>query len=398
MSIKKHILFIIENNSVPQDKRVWREALYAKKRGHDVSIISRKFDRASASFENLEGIDIYRHAMPLEAQGMLGYLGEYLIALISELFLSIKIYIKKPFHVIHAGNPPDTIFMVAMLFKLLGTKYVFDVHDLSPELYAARFSGKGGVPYKLLVLAEKLSCKLADVIITTNQSYTSIITKRHAVRPEKVFIVRNNPVIGEMLQRKSYSNGDGSNHKKAILYVGSINPQDGVDILLQALHYMVTAMQERNFTCTIIGDGGAFSSVKKMVRDLKLEAYVDLLGYVDDRRKIVEYLKMADVCVEPAPCWEINTHSTFIKIMEYMATGNAIVAFDLIETRFSTNGSAVLVSPGNIEEFARSIKSLADNPRLREQLGTAAQERIKNELNWESSLLNLKKAYEDLSL
>lgn len=395
--MSKHILFIIENRAVPHDKRVWLEALALKKGGYDVSVISRKEKNAEKSYERIDGIDVYRHSILYDATGKLSYFLEYGIALFWEIILASKVYLKKPFHVIHAGNPPDDIFLVALLFKVFGVKYVFDIHDLSPELYSSRYRGKKSGMYSLLVLFEKLSCKVADAIITTNLSYKEIVIGRHDLSPEKLFIVRNDPKTNPGVPATSSDPGT-NDRKKTILYLGSINQQDGVDILINVINSLVNGSRESDFICNVVGDGHSLEHVKKMADEYGLHDYFDFKGYVYDQGKIKEYLKTADICVEPAPDTEINSHSTFIKIMEYMSAGKPLVAFDLKENRYSAQGAGILIPPGDIEGFAQAIKKLLAEPALRQKLGNAGLERIKNELNWENSLRNMKEAYKSISI
>lgn len=394
--MKQHILFILENAAYPDDARVPAEAVAAVKFGYDVTVISPTSKRYPLKYERIDGVDIHRHPMAIRGRGKLAFLFEYANALFGQLFLAIRIYIKKPAHIIHAANPPDTIFLIALFFKILGTKYVFDHHDLSPELYLTRFSGKKDVLYRMLMLSEKLSCKLADAIISTNESYRRIVN-RHDIDSEKTFVVRNDPMISECLVRAKADSKE-HNDKKILLFVGGINPQDGVDVLLRALYYLVNDLDQKNFVCYIIGGGESLQSLKQTAKELDLLNFVDFKGWIFEREKIKEYLDLSDICVEPAPDNEVNRHSTFIKIMEYMAAARPIVAFDLIETRYSANSSAILVKPGDIIGFAKAINRLMDEPQLREELGKAGIERIKRELNWENALLGLEQAYNSLSL
>lgn len=395
MGMKKHVLLIVENHAVPPDRRVWRQAIAARDWGYDVSVICRREGNATAPYEKIDGIDIYRHPMPADFHGILDYLLEYSNAFFWEFLFAVRLYWKKPFHIIHAANPPDTIFVVAAFFKPFGVKFIFDIHDLSPELYSALFAKKSGLIYKMLVFAEKLSCKKADAIITTNQSYSEISMKRHNLDPNRMFVVRNDPTVNEFDMPDSIPKKDG---EKVILYLGSINPQDGVKKLIEAIDYLVNSLGEKDITCIVIGGGQAFNEVKRTVHELRLEEYVDLKGEIWDRAIIREFLNLADVCVEPAPDTDINRHSTFIKISEFMAAGKAIVAFDLKESRYSANGAAVFVTPGDVKGFAIAIKELLHDPSRRQEMGRLGKERIMSSLNWKNSLCNMKKAYDSLNI
>ena len=217
---KNHVLFIVENNSIPSDIRVWTEAKAVKQFGFDVSIISPVSRISPMRYEKLEGIEIYRHPLVPAKKGKTSYFPEYLNALLWEFVLSVKIFLKKPFHIIHGANPPDLIFMVAVIYKIFGCRYIFDHHDISPELFLAKFSGGKSVIYRLLLLFEKLSCRFADVIISTNESYKKIVVNRNSVKPEKVFVVRNDPPRAGIKNEKIIT----AKKKQFVnlLYVGSI--------------------------------------------------------------------------------------------------------------------------------------------------------------------------------
>ncbi len=393
--MKKHVLYIVENNTLPLDGRVRREAEAAKKLGYRVSAISPTNDIFTKKFEVIKGVQIYRHRTCSANAGKFGFVIEYGFAFIFEFMLSLKIFVKKPFHIIHAANPPDFIFLIALFYKLLGIKFIFDHHDLAPELYLTLFSRKKDFFYKIQYLCEKLSCRFADAIISANESYKKIVAKRHRVNPDKIFVVRNDPVIGGEITGKKLLEHK-SNGRKTLLFLGTINPQDGVDLLLKVLHYLVNQLKERGFICNIVGGGDFLDSAEQMAKSLKLENYVDFKGNEADREKVREYLFFSDICLEPAPYNFLNRHSTFIKVMEYMQAGKPIVAFDLKETRYSTGGNTIRIKNGNIIDFAEAIQRLISDSDLREELGNAGQKRIIEKLNWESALLNLERAYNSI--
>jgi glycosyltransferase involved in cell wall biosynthesis len=186
------------------------------------------------------------------------------------------------------------------------------------------------------------------------------------------------------------------NGKKVLLFLGGINAQDGVDVLLKSLYHLVNDLNESNFICNIVGGGDALPAAKNIARDLQLEPYVDFKGWITDKKKVQEYLSSAHICMEPAPDNELNRHSTFIKIMEYMCAGKPIVAFDLKETRYSAKNAAILIKPGDSLKFAAAVKKLMDEPILRDKLGSAGEKRIKEKLNWKNASRNLEKAYKSI--
>lgn len=393
--MKKHVLFIVENNAAPHDARVWPEALATQQNGYSVSIISPESDLVRGKYELIDGIDIYRHPRPTKNSGKLAFIFEYINAVFWEFLLSLKIYKNKPFQIIHAANPPDHLFVLAIFYKIFGVKYIFDHHDLSPELYLAKFSKQKDLVFNVLNYLEKFSCKLADVVISSNESYKKIVIKKHFINPDKVFVVRNDPNLDNF--RFKIKLCEKNRHKVNLLFLGSIGYQDGIDNLLKALHHLVYELKEKDFICRIVGGGDALQMAMHLAKKLELEEYVIFNGLILERKKILKYLNEADICLEPAPDNEVNRHSTFIKIMEYMAAGKPIVAFDLAETRYSTNNSAILIKPLDIKGFATGIKELIVNKDLRNKLSQKGKERIELKLNWTNASSNLIQAYNYIS-
>lgn len=390
-------ILMIGENYFPLDVRVRKEA-YSLKKHYNITVIALK--RKSEKFiEVLDDITIFRiPELPNLNLAKLSYILQYFYFTLCASFIFICTLLKRRYKVIHVHNPPDTLFFIGLLGKIFRIKFVFDHHDLSPELYLTRFSEKRDFAYKTLIFFEKLSCKLADVVICTNESYKKIEMTRHNICDKKIYIVRNNPIITECSTNKDNNRNDKENDKESLLFLGSINPQDGVDILLHALRYLVNDFNKNNFICNIIGDGDSLDSLKLLAKQLNLTDYVDFKGMIFDREKIKEYLSSSDIGIEPAPDNELNRHSTFIKVMEYMAAGKPIIAFDLKETRYSADGSAILVTPGNVEGFACAIQKLMNEPRLREELGKIGFERVKKELTWEKAAANLVIAYKSLNI
>lgn len=385
------ILFIVENNTVPPDIRVWREARTAKQAGYGVVVISPKNSTYAKSYEVIEGIEIYRHPSLALGEGKINQVIEYGNAFFWEAVLSLRVFFKKRFHVIHGANPPDHLFLIGLLFRAAGVRYIFDHHDLAAELYVAKFNGRKGLVYRVLSLMEKMSCATADAVITTNQSYRDYVIEKHGTPPEKISIVRNDPEVPA--PHKGGRAGEPKRPKINLLYIGSINRQDGLDLLLRAVHILVNQLDQRQVHCTVIGDGDDLPRVKALCAKWSLDAFISFTGYIYDRAKIRACIEEADICLECAPASEANSRSTFIKIMEYMAAGKPIVAFDLQETRYSAQASALLVEPGNLKAFAAAVEKLIREPSLREKLGTCGRNRIIHELNWENSATALRQIY-----
>jgi len=369
---------VVENLPVPFDRRVWQEATTLKEQGAKISIICPQMKGYTQSREVIDGIEIYRHPLPLEASGALGYLMEYGAALFWELVLAIRIYSKKRFHVIQGCNPPDLIFLIALPFKLLGVKYVFDHHDINPELYEAKFNKKDWF-YKLMVFFERLTFKTADASIATNESYRNIAIQRGGMNPAKVTVVRSGP----KLDRLKITAGNPV-YKKGrtylIGYLGVIGDQEGIDLLLESFKYIVE--RRKDVQLAIVGGGTSVESLKTLSLQMGLGDYVDFYGRVSDEL-LVDILNTADVCVNPDRPTTMNQLSTMNKIMEYMALQKPIVQYDLKEGRFSAQQASLYADNTNTTDFAEKVIWLLDNPEERKKMSDFGYSRVVRELSWE---------------
>jgi glycosyltransferase involved in cell wall biosynthesis len=389
--VKRKVLIIVENLPVPFDPRVWKEACSLRENGYDVSVLCPKGKNHEKGYEHLEGVHIYRHPMPKEGNGVLGYLVEFSCALFWEFLFSAWIYLRRGFHIIQGCNPPDDIFLVALPFKLLGVKYIFDHHDANPELYLSKYEKKG-LLYSAQVLLEKLSYRFSDVVMATNHSYRELALTRGGLAPEDIFIVRNGPDLESF---KAVPPNPALKHGKRnlVAYVGTMSIQEGLDILLDvALHIKNMGRRDVHFTC--VGGGPGLAGLRQMVKDKNLEETVNFTGRVPGQQ-LLEVLSTADVCVNPDKPCEMNDISTMIKIMEYMALGKPIVQFDLKEGRFSSGEASLYASKHDmVGDFAAKIVWLLDHPDERKKMGETGHRRVETELAWKYSVGNLLAAYE----
>lgn len=390
------ILIIVQNLPVPFDRRVWLEATTLKQAGYGVSVIcpKGKHGKFQESYEVLENVHIHRYPAPPEAKGILGYLVEFSYCWLMTALLSLRVWVKQGFDVIHACNPPETYFLLALFYRLFGKRFVFDHHDLSPEMYVAKGGKKGSVPYRLLLLLEKLTFKTADIVLTTNQSHRRIAIERGGVSPERIFIVRSGPDL-ERLKILPAEPELKQGRKYLGCYLGEMCPQDGVDLLLHAIKYLVDEIGRRDTTFVLIGGGPALKDLRELANKLGLDQWVTFTGRVSDH-DLCRYLSTADVCFDPDPYTEWADQSTMNKIMEYMAFGKPIVAFDLKEGRFSAQDAAVYAQPNDEREFARLIDELLDDEHRRMRMGKFGRHRVENALSWEYSAPILLQAYATL--
>ena len=379
MSLKgKHILIIVENLPLPFDRRVWQEANTLTEAGAKVSVICPQMKGYTQSFETINGIDIYRHPLPIEGSGVSGYLVEYCTALFWEFVLACKIFLKNRFQVIQGCNPPDLIFLIALFFKIFGVKYVFDHHDINPELYVAKYD-KTGFFYNCMLWAEKLTFKVADYSIATNESYKKIAVRRGQMSSEKVTVIRSGP----KLDRLKLTKGDVKYKRgRAFLvgYVGVIGEQEGIDLLLHSVEHIVSKRKDVQFA--IVGGGTELEKLKNLTKSLNLEEYIDFYGRVSDE-VLVDVLNTADICVNPDKPTAMNDLSTMNKIMEYMALKKPIVQYDLKEGKFSAQEASLYAKNTETDDFADKIIWLLDRPEERERMGEFGYRRVVNELSWE---------------
>ncbi|WMJ09610.1 glycosyltransferase family 4 protein [Nitrosomonas sp. sh817] len=388
----RRVLIIVENLPSPFDRRVWQEATTLHSSGYAVSIICPTGKGYEKEYEMIDNIHIYRYHLPFEAEGAKGYLIEYSLALFHTFRLSWKVYFKHGFDVIHACNPPDLLFLVGGFFKvLMRKKFIFDHHDINPELYEAKF-GRRDLFYRLLVLFERWTFKTADVSIATNESYKRIAIERGGMDPDKVFVVRSGPKLDRLRiipPKEELKCG----RKYLIGYVGVMGAQEGIDLLLQAARYLVKDLGRTDVHFGLVGGGTSLVEMKQMAIDLGITDFVTFTGRVPDQ-ELLEMLNTADICVNPDVANEMNDKSTMNKIMEYMALGKPIVQFDLTEGKVSAQRASLYANKNDPVDMAKKILQLLDDVELRKQMGEFGRNRVKNELEWRYEAPKLLSAYD----
>lgn len=391
VSKPRRVLIIVENLPVPFDRRVWAEATALVRHGYAVSVICPKGKNAEASYEYLAGVHIYRHPMPLEARGAKAYLLEYGAALFWESLLSFKIFLTRGFDVLQACNPPDLLFPLGLFYKLLGRRFVFDHHDISPELYEGKFQRRDAF-WRLLVLFEKLTFRVADFSIATNESYRRIAIARGAMAPERVFVVRNGPDLSRIKLQQADPSWK-KNRRFMVAYVGVIAQQEGLDLLLDSVADLVQRRGRQDIQFVIVGGGPDQVSIVQLAQQMGLADFVSFPGRVDDAT-LFTILSTADLCVNPDRPNAMNDQSTMIKIMEYMALGKPIVQYDLTEGRYSAQQAALYARNGDTADFADKILQILADPELARRMSAFGFERVRTELAWEHQEKKLIAAYD----
>jgi glycosyltransferase involved in cell wall biosynthesis len=388
----RKVLIIVENLPSPFDRRVWQEAGALRDAGAKVTIICPTGKGYEARRERIDDIDILRHPLPAEGAGPLGYLIEYAVALSWEFALACRVFFSRGFDVIHACNPPDLIFLVAAPFKLLGRKFLFDHHDINPELFEAKF-GRRGFFWRLMLLFERMTFAMADVSIATNESYRAIAIERGKMAPQDVFVVRSGPDLSKVKPvppEAKWRNG----RQFMIGYVGVMGEQEGIDLLLDAAAALV-ARGRNDIQFCLVGGGSSLASLKARCSAQGLDEYVTFTGRAPDS-VLFEVLSTADVCVNPDRVNPMNDKSTMNKIVEYMAFGKPIVQFDVVEGRFSAGEASLYAKPNDPVDMADKIEALLASPEDRARMGAFGAHRVAEELSWTLQAAKLIQAYRHL--
>ncbi|MFJ6934354.1 glycosyltransferase family 4 protein [Streptomyces sp. NPDC101132] len=385
----RRALVLVENLSVPFDRRVWQECTTLRDAGWEVHVICPRGEKRDTEPEaEIDGVRIHRYPLRAATGGPAGFAQEYGTALWHTFRLARRV---GPVHVVHACNPPDLLFLPALWLKRRGARFVFDQHDLVPELYLSRFNRGKDFLYRAVCALERLTYRTADVVLATNESYRDVALGRGRQRPEDVFVVRSAPDTGRFqpvppepeLKR-------GKPH--LLCYLGVMGPQDGVDYALRALAKLRDEQGRTDWHAVFVGGGDTFDAMVELSRRLGLSEQVQFTGRIPDA-DLARYLSTADVCLSPDPRNPLNDVSTMNKVLEYMVMGRPIVSFDLKEARVSA-GDAAVYAPANDEaEFARLIAQLLDDPDGRARMGKIGQERIGGPLSWPNSQASLLAAY-----
>jgi len=388
----RSVLILVENLPSPFDRRVWQEATTLRDAGYAVSIVC-PTGKGHEQTETIDGIAIWRYRLPFEASRPLGYVVEYAVALVSALVLSWRIARRRGVDIVHTCNPPDLFFLIGALFKFFGARFVFDHHDLNPELYVAKF-GRRGIVHRVLVALERASFRLADVSIAANESYRQIAIERGGMAPERVHVVRSGP----SLERMRFLPPDPrlkNGRRYLVGYVGVLGRQEGVDYLLTAAWHIVVGRGRTDVQFGIVGDGTMLAPMKALAQELEIADYVTFTGHVPDD-EVPAMLSAADVCVNSDAANGLNDMST-MKVMEYMALGKPIVQFDSTEGRFSAGPASLYAAKNNPVDFADKILELLDDPDLRAEMGAIGRRRIETELEWRHEAPKLLAAYATLA-
>ena len=381
---------MVEDLPVPFDRRVWTEAKTLRDAGWRVTVVSPKGAGATRWHERIDGIEVFRYPLPTTAAGFLNHLAEYVVAIPATLILALLAWRGRRFDVVHACNPPDFFFPIGWLFKRLGSSFMFDQHDLSPEVYVAQGGRRHGLVHRVLLWCERMTYRTADVVIATNETYRRFALERGGVDADHVFVVRSSPDPARIHPvEPDESLRDGRRH--LVAYLGTMGQQDGVDLFVAAAR-RVLSIRPGAVRFIAMGGGPMLESLRAQVAAEGLADDVTFTGRVPDEY-VRRVLSTADVAVSPDPANDFNEYCTMNKTLEYMAVGTPVVAFDLEETRVSAADAGVYAEPNDPAGLAELVIELLDDPERRARMGSIGRERVSGPLSWARSAENLLAAY-----
>jgi glycosyltransferase involved in cell wall biosynthesis len=389
--MRRRALILVEDLPVPFDRRVWTEAKTLRDAGWRVTAISPKGENATRWHERIDGIEVFRYPLPTTAAGFASHLAEYAVAIPASLILALLAWRGRRFDVVHACNPPDFFFPIGWLFKRLGSAFIFDQHDLSPEIYVAQGGRPWGLVHRFLLWCERRTYRTADVVIATNETYRRFARERGEVDPDRIFVVRSSPDPARIhAVDPDPTLRQGKSH--LVAYLGTMGQQDGVDLFVDVAREVLAA-RPGTVRFVAMGGGPMLDELRAGVEADGLSDDVTFTGRVPDDL-VRRVLSTADVAVSPDPANDFNEYCTMNKTLEYMAVGVPVVAFDLEETRVSAADAAVYAPPNDASALAALVTELLDDPDRRARMGGIGRERVSGPLSWANSARHLLAAYE----
>jgi glycosyltransferase involved in cell wall biosynthesis len=382
--VQRRILIIVQNLPVPFDRRVWLECQALSSAGYRVAVVCPK-GKDDPAYEVIDGVEIYKYRPYAPGGSKLGFVAEYAYSFLATAWHTLRArarggLIRGRFAVIQACNPPDIFWPIALAFRAERTRFVFDHHDLCPELFLSRFENPPALPYKGLLWLERRTFRTARHVISTNESYRQVAIERGGKSPDEVTVVRTGPdpdrlrrgpAVAELKRGRRY----------LAAYIGVMGPQDGVDIVVRAADIIVREFGRDDIAFTLIGSGDSYDELVALRDELNLQGHVEFTGRAPDEL-VTKIMSTADAGLSPDPRNPLNDVSTMNKTMEYMAFELPVVAFDLRETRVSAQDAAVYAAPNDVREYAKALVGLLDDEAACAQLGKLGRARVEDELAW----------------
>lgn len=387
------VLVLVQNLPLPGDRRVWLECKSLRDNGFRVAAIT-PAGPGDPAYEVLEDVHLFKYRPPGDANSTLDFFWEFIYCWLRTFALTLKVTLKlgRP-KVIQSCNPPDTFFLIGVIMRAVGTRFVFDQHDLNPEVYESRF-GKQGLLYRGLMLLERLTYRTAQEVIVTNESYAAVARGRGGVSDNRLTVVRTGPdtsVLAPGEPDPTLRRG----RRFLVHYHGVMGPQDGVDLVVETARILLQDRRRDDIAFSVLGRGDEWARLVQRVADLGLSDAIYMPGRVTDE-ELFAHLRTADVGLSADPPSPLNDVSTMNKTMEYMAFGVPILAFNLAETRVSAQSAAEYVAPATPEAYADAVERLLADADRRKEMGEAGRLRAVDELDWHHQSVDYVKVFKRL--
>jgi glycosyltransferase involved in cell wall biosynthesis len=390
---KARVLIVVQNLPVPFDRRVWLEATTLQRAGYQVTVVCPQMNGYRTRHETLEDVEIFRYPLPFEAKGKLGFVAEFAWCFLFTLVLSLRVAVfGRGFDILHVCNPPETYWPLAWFWRIFGRVFIFDHHDLSPEMFAVKFQQDNGLLFSSLLFLERMTFAAAQIVITTNESHKTIAIERGHRRAEDVYVVRSGPDLGRFVvhpRDRSWNSGKPF----LICYLGEICKQDGVDHLIRAMRLLREEHDRSDIHCVLVGGGPHQPVIRDYAAELGVADLCTFTGRVSDDI-LCRVLSSADIGIAPDPKNPWSDHSTMNKVVEYMFFGLPVLAYDLHETRVSAGAAGCFVEANNERALSQGIHDLLASPGKRQIMGREGYKRVREALAWNYSIAPLLAAYE----
>ena len=391
LSRRPRVTMLLENDLYPEDIRVRDEAHSLVEAGYEVRVIAPR-GAGQALKAALDGVTVERYWLPMShGGGIAGLLGEYVVAH-AQLFIRGMRSLLCDTDFLHSHNPPDTLFPLAIAARRLHRRFVFDEHDLFPSLFEQRF-GRGPL-WRMAEFANKMMIRNADIVLVTNRTHLEQAQRRRPRSGAQLVLVRNGPrqstVSGRLPTIRT-----GRLVDPKLMYVGALEPQDGVDQLPEILERLVINHGLTGVRLTVAGWGSELEAIRSDFASRGLLHRVRLLGRTP-HAEVLRLIADADICVDPAPCTPFNHGTTMVKISEYLALGRPTVSYALRETAKTAAGAASLVPCDDLGAFVRRVAELAGSEEARADLHRRAMSRAPD-LVWEHQAASLIDAYDGVA-